>query len=291
MGRGLSRTLLCLAILTACTEMPARLAERAADESRPSSQPAAGKVGSGFALADAPPAAPLPTDPWPGIEANGMIIRTGSASLEIDSLDRGLAAIRALTERTGGYVANSQIQAGNSQFRTATLELKVPAARFDQLLTGLKPVGKVENVSVSAQDVGEEFTDLSARVSNAHRLEQRLIELLATRTGKLSDVLEIERELARVREEIERMEGRLRYLKARSAVSSLSVTLHEPMPLVGEEGSPSVLAEAFRQAWRNFISLSAGAVAALGFVVPVGALGLATVALIRRRWRTVRSTA
>ena len=77
--------------------------------------------------------------------------------------------------------------------------------------------------------------------------------MLETKTGKLKDVLDVERELARVREEIERMDGRLRYLRARTSVSSLSITVHEPYPVVGQRGSTSVIGEAFKQSWRNFV--------------------------------------
>jgi uncharacterized coiled-coil protein SlyX len=217
-----------------------------------------------------------------------MIIRNGQASLEIDSLEAAVAQVRQLAERLGGYIANSQMQAGANQLRSATLEIKVPAARFDELTRGLTPIGRVEYVNVTAEDVGEEFTDITARVANGHRLEARLIDLLATRTGKLSDVLEIERELARVREEIERMEGRLRYLRSHVSVSSLSVTVHEKAPLVGERGSGSVIGEAFREAWRNFVSFIARTIASLGTLLPLGVLVLAGLFGVRALWRRRR---
>jgi hypothetical protein len=134
-------------------------------------------------------------------------------------------------------------------------------------------------VDVTAEDVGEEYVDVSARMANSRRLEARLIELLANRTGKLSDVLQVERELARVREEIERYEGRLRYLKSHVALSSLSISIHEPFPVVGEQGSGSVLVESFRNAWRNFVQFVAGFIAFLGILIPLSAilLGLAIV--------------
>jgi hypothetical protein len=214
-----------------------------------------------------------------------MLIRTGQASVEIDSLEPAVVAVRRLAEQYGGYISNSQQQLGANQLRSATLEIKVPADRFDAMVNGLTPLGRVEYVNVSAQDVGEEFTDVTARVANARRLEQRLIELLATRTGKLSDVLEIERELARVREEIERMEGRLRYLKAHASMSTLSLTVHEKAPLVGEIGSGSVIGEAFRQAWRNFVNFVASAIASSGVLVPLGGLIFAALWLLRKAWR------
>ncbi|MEO8634193.1 MAG: DUF4349 domain-containing protein [Gemmatimonadales bacterium] len=228
---------------------------------------------------------PLPDVPHDPATTGPMLIRTGQASVEIDSLEPAITAVRRLAQQFGGYISNSQTQLGAEQIRTATLELKVPSERFDALVNGLSPLGRVEFVNVSAQDVGEEFTDVTARVANARRLEQRLIELLATRTGKLSDVLEIERELARVREEIERMEGRLRYLKAHASMSTLSITVHEKAPLVGEVGSGGVIGEAFRQAWRNFVNFIAGAIASSGVFVPLGALLLGALWLLRRLWK------
>ena len=200
-----------------------------------------------------------------------MIVRTGNASLEVDSLELGLAALRRLAGSVGGYVANTSIQGGREQLRQATLEVKVPADRFDELAGGLEPIGRLEFVNVTAEDVGEEFVDLTARAANARRLEERLIDLLGTRTGRLQDVLSVERELARVREEIERMDGRLRYLKSRAALSTLSISLHEPPPIVGGNPGVSLVAEAFRQAWRNFAELLAGAIASLGYLVPAAA--------------------
>lgn len=231
-----------------------------------------------------------PADPTRDPSLSGpMIIRTGQASVEIDSLELAIADVRALAQRVGGYIANTQIQLGRRQFRSAVLEIKVPTARFDELLGGLQPLGKVEYVNISAQDVGEEYTDITARVANGRKLEGRLIELLATRTGKLSDVLEIERELARVREEIERMEGRLRYLKAHAATSTLSLTVHEEAPLVGDQGSGSVLGKALAQAWRNFINFVAALIASLGLVLPSAVLGIGAILLLRKAWRARRS--
>lgn len=286
------RSTFLLLLLAACgrqemSESPA--SNRAAQDQAAAPSPVAaekslaGFVARGDAAGSASTTLRLPQGAVGGIES-AMIIRTGQASIEIDSLEPGIAAVRALADRIGGYVANTSIQSGRSQFRSASIELKLPADRFEAALSGLGPIGKVEQVNVTAEDVGEEFTDLTARATNAHRLEQRLIELIATRTGKLSDVLEIERELSRVREEIERMEGRMRFLRSRAAVSSLSITLHEPAPLVGDQGSAGVLLLAAKQAWRNFVSLVAATIASLGVVIPIG-LVLATLLVGVRRWR------
>jgi hypothetical protein len=124
---------------------------------------------------------------------------------------------------------------------------------------------------------------------NGRKLEQRLIDILGTRTGKLSDVLAVERELARVREDIERQEGRMRYLRTRAAMSTLSVTVHEKAPVVAGTGSGGVLAEAFRQAWRNFIGFTASTIAAMGTLLPLGAIVAAIAWLVWRARRAHRS--
>jgi hypothetical protein len=215
-----------------------------------------------------------------------MIIRTGQAYIEVDSLELGIAQVQRLARTVGGYIANSSIQAGAGQLRSATLEMKVASSRYDQALNGLTGIGKLVSSTTTAEDVGEEFVDVTARVANARRLEDRLLTLLATRTGKLDDVLAVERELARVREEIERYEGRLRFLRSRVAVSTLTVTVAERGPVVGQPGS-NVIVEAFRRAWRNFVNVIASGIELMGGLLPL--LALAVLAAFGwRRWRRWR---
>jgi len=218
------------------------------------------------------PGPPAGVAPGAAEIAPSMLIRTGQASIEVEQLDPAIVRLRQLTAQLGGYVANSSISGGRDQVRSATLELKIPAARYDQAVSGLGGVGKVEAVNTSVEDVGEEYVDITARVTNARRLEERLVGLLATRTGKLEDVLAVERELARVREAIERYEGRLRFLRTRAAVSTLTVTVHEPTPLLGQNPGENPIAAALRQAWRNFVGFVAGLIAAMGVLIPVAVI-------------------
>lgn len=228
----------------------------------------------------APSRAPNPSSPDRATSATtaaaevapSMLIRMGAASIEVDKLDPAIIKVRQLATQLGGYIANSSISGGRDQVRSATLELKIPAARYDQAIGGLGGIGKVESVNTTVEDVGEEYVDISARVTNAKRLEERLVNLLATRTGKLEDVLAVERELARVREEIERYEGRMRFLRTRAAVSTLSITVHEPFPLLGRNPGDNPIIGAFKSAWRNFVSFVAGLIAASGVLIPLAAI-------------------
>lgn len=275
--------LLQAALLTACDRAlkdsePKTAQHNIISDSQKSASPVALGVVGGRSAAQAQDHADREEgDTWTHFSATEgserLIVRTGQAGIEVDSLEPSMAQLRRVVQRVGGFVADASIQSGRNQVRSATLQLKVPASRFDDLTEGLRPLGRLQFVNVAAADVSEEFVDLTARTANAHRLEERLIELLRTRTGKLQDVLSVERELARVREEIERMQGRLRFLKASAQLSTLSVNLYEPAPLVASIPGRSPIVEAFKTAWRNFVGVVAGVIASLGFVVPVLVLG------------------
>ncbi len=211
-----------------------------------------------------------------------MIIRNGSASIKVDSLELAIANVNELVARLNGYVGNVAVTSGENEVRSATLELKVPAARFNDAMAGMQPIGKVESSMSTAADVGEEFVDVSARMANGKRLEDRLVSLLAARTGTLEDVLSVERELARVRQEIERYEGRIRFLKSRVATSTITVNVHEAVPLVSGVPGTNVIGEAVADMWRNFVHFIAASISALGYLIPLALICAATWLLLRR---------
>lgn len=220
--------------------------------------------------------------PIPPMDPSGaMLIRNGQASVEVKRLDDAVAKLRQTAAQFGGFVANTSVVGGREEHRSASLELRVPSAQFDAVIASLGGLGKVESVSATAQDVGDEYVDLGARVANARHMEARLIEMLARRTGKLSDVLTVEQELRRVREEIERYDARLKWLERKTSLSSLEVALHEPLSVLDQRG-PSPIAEAFAAAWTRAIGVVAWCIASLGVIVPLGLL-LAGGTLLARR--------
>jgi hypothetical protein len=254
---------------------PAATRQRAVAETRVAAAP------------DAPPA-PAAMDPSAGVPvaavdpAGAMLVRHGVASVEVKALDDAVSRIRQAAAQYGGFVANTAIRSGKDEQRSATLELRVPSAQFDAMVGALGQLGKVESVSVNAEDVAEEYVDLGARLANARRVEARLVELLATRTGKLSDVLTVEQELARVRQEAERYDARIRWLERRVSLSSLDVSIHEKLPLLDTPRGHGPIAEAFAEAWMRFVAVIAWCIASLGVLVPLGALALAGLAIARR---------
>ena len=226
----------------------------------------------------------LPVDATPP-----MVVRTATATIKVDSLAPAIARLRQMAQQLGGYVGATSIQVGTEQLRSASVELKVPAARWGQLIEGIRPIGVLEHQEESAEDVGEEFVDVTARVANAQRLESRLIALLANHTGKLSDALEVEQQIARVREEIERYQGRLRYLSSRAALSTMTITLHEPGPIIGEHPGDNPILDAFATAWRTFVGFIAFIIASLGVLVPIALIAALLWWLIRRKGHMARA--
>ena len=234
--------------------------------------------------ADVRRAAQAPREPQDAVARPRMLIRTGSATVEVEDVDAAVESVRAIVEGAGGFLSNVALSAGRDHVRSATLTMRIPAERFDETLAGLDALGTVESVHIGSEDVGEQYADLEVRIANARRLEQRLLELLSTRTGSLEDVLAVERELARVRVEIERMDAQMRSMRDRVALSTLSVTLHEPEPLFSSGRGENVITRSIRQAGRNFVGFVGGFIASLGVLLPLAVL----VGLLWTAWRVWR---
>ncbi len=221
--------------------------------------------------------------PIPSIDPTGaMLVRHGQASIEVKLVDDAVTRMRQTAAQFGGFVANTALRTGKDEQRSAMLQLRIPSGQFDGAVAALSQLGKVESVNVNAEDVGEEYVDLGARLANARRVEARLAEMLATRTGKLSDVLTGEQELARVRQEAERYEARMRWLERRATLSSLDVSIHEKIPLIDAPSGRGPIVEAFAEAWERMVSLVAWLIAMLGILVPLGALLLLGALVVRR---------
>lgn len=209
------------------------------------------------------------------------IIRTGSATLRADSMAVVLARADSIAARLGGYVTASDESGSDAGLIGGTLTLRVPSANFDRLVNGIERLGRLDRLHIETQDVGEEYVDIEAQLSNGRRLESRLIGLLATRTGKLADVLEAERELARVRENIDALVGRQRYLDRSLAMSTL--TLQVVPAATTAIAEPGIFRAAARDAWTSFVWLLAFGVRVSGVVVPLLLLASGAWWVARRR--------
>ncbi|HEX4706193.1 MAG TPA: DUF4349 domain-containing protein [Candidatus Udaeobacter sp.] len=178
-----------------------------------------------FARAEIAQAKPGET-PAPEL-ANRKLIRNASVELEIASFDDAVQKITAFANEEHGYVATTDSQKQANGKLRGQVVLKVLPENLDRLLQKLRTVGELKNQTLGTEDVTKAYLDTDARLKNARVMEQRLIEMLKTKTGKVSDLLQVEKELGRVREEIEKMQGELKYWDSQVQFATVTISLAE----------------------------------------------------------------
>jgi hypothetical protein len=173
--------------------------------------------------------------------ADRKIIRNANLTLEVASPSEVLPRIVSIAESHQGFVVTSEATQRTAEDKnkpeiTVNLIVRVPASQFNQVMEGIRAVGTRRlQEKVTGQDVTEEFMDLEARIKNQKALELQFIEIMK-RAGKVDDALSVQRELAEVRTEIEKLEGRRRFLENQASLSTINITLQPPTPIVNATG-------------------------------------------------------
>lgn len=155
------------------------------------------------------------------------VIYNADVAMQTREFAKAERVIPELVKRLGGYLTDISLSRQQGEQRSGRWQARVPAESFHEFLEGLDDIGVPERRQVSGQDVTEEFVDLEVRLANKKKLEERLLDLMKAKSASVADVIEFERQVASVREEIERMEGRFRYLTNRSELSSITLSLRE----------------------------------------------------------------
>lgn len=171
---------------------------------------------------------PSPAPRGAEFDSERMIIYNAYISLETTDINGVLAKIRDLAENYGGYVAGSSRSTYGVQ-ATADVTIRVPKDKFHAAVQEIEGYGKVLDERTTSEDVTEQYIDLKARLENLESQEKRLQEILDM-AKTVEEVLEVERELERVRGEIERFQGQINYLERSVAMSVITVSLIEPPP-------------------------------------------------------------
>jgi uncharacterized coiled-coil protein SlyX len=182
------------------------------------------------------------------------IIYEAEITLTVQEFFASEIAVTKLVKQYGGYFADAYVDRTYGQQLSGRWRIRIPVAQFDPFLEAVSRLGVPESRHQTAQDVTEEFVDLEARISNKKRLEKRIVELLSSSSGKIKDVIEVERELARVRGEIEQSEGRLRYLTDRTEFTTVVVSTREVRDYVPPE-TPSFLTRMRQTLGHSLLSL------------------------------------
>ncbi len=222
-----------------------------------------------------------------------MVIREAHIELRVDHPAAIIAQTTALAEGVGGFVVNSQANGVGQDVTRVDVTLRVPEKRFESSLGKLRTLLTLLSGQISGQDGTEEVTDLSARLRAKRKLEERFLGLLA-QAATVEDTLKIEHELSRVRVDLERMEGRKRYLKDRVSMSTIHVSAVAPYrpSEPDRESTSSILGRALSDAGSIIVEVCAGMIRVSAALLPVGiffgcfGFGIyVLVRLVRRRRR------
>lgn len=167
----------------------------------------------------------------PPVNIERKIIRNADLSLETDSPEEVQRRIAAIADSKGGFVVESTQSSSNVKATTrdtVTMTVRVPAEKFNESLDEIrKAASRVIVETVKGEDVTEEFIDIEARLKAKKSLEAQFIEIMK-RANSVADALDVQRQLAEVRGEIEKIEGRKRFLENQASLSTIKIRLQTP---------------------------------------------------------------
>ncbi|MEY2563665.1 MAG: hypothetical protein QOH88_1858 [Verrucomicrobiota bacterium] len=159
--------------------------------------------------------------------ANRKLVRNATAELEVGSFEEAIQKITAFAAEDKGYVATSSSEKQANGKLRGQIIVKVLPDNLDRFLLKLRGLGELKNQALTTEDVTKQYFDTESRLKNARLMEQRLIEILKTKSKDVADLLEVEKELGRVREEIETMQGELKFMDSQVQFATVTVQLAE----------------------------------------------------------------
>ncbi len=212
----------------------------------------------------------------PGLEQKPIdrkVIYSATVEVVVKSVDDARKEVEALTEAHKGYVAKSDVSGTAGTRRTATWTLKIPSDKFRTFIAGLTDLGSVTKNSSDSQDVTEEYIDLEARIKNLKAEEEILNKFLRETVNNVDGYIKTREQIKGVRLDIERAEGRLKYLATTTALSTISFTAREEAPYT-PEAPPTAptfgdrLGTTFGGSWRGLVTFFEGVVLVLVALLP-----------------------
>jgi hypothetical protein len=213
-----------------------------------------------------------------GTEMGAKIIKNGYMSVETLDFDEATSTIVRRAQQQGGFIASSNVQgwsqdqARNKPMRTAHYKIRVPSSKFEQFMTDLGELGNVTRSENWGEDVSAQYFDTEARLKSLETQEDRLLAILS-KAERLSDILELERELSSVRYQIENLTGTLRKWDNLVAFSTLEMDVYEVKKIEEVEEEPETLwdkiASGFKRSLENVAGFLEGLLILLVSSIPV----------------------
>jgi len=186
--------------------------------------------------ASSPLPASNPAQSGSGISAiETKIIKTASMTMEVTDVPGSVGTLKTIASQKGGYLSSTNVQTGYNNRKSGSVILRVPSEEFDATISEIKAIGTVKSASTQGQDVTEEYVDLQAqKISYQNQLAQ--YNEIMRKAVNVDDVITVQQQIDRVQTELNRLEGRLKYLGDRIDLSTITVNLQEPEPVGGETG-------------------------------------------------------
>ncbi|HEX4823775.1 MAG TPA: DUF4349 domain-containing protein [Candidatus Polarisedimenticolaceae bacterium] len=214
-----------------------------------------------------------------------MLAMTGGLKLEVKDVESAAREVQVLADGAGGFIGNANAGRNVNGTPFATLAMRIPTKRVSSTLESLRALGKVTLETVTTEDVSKSYFDLATRLRAKRGTEERLHGILATRTGKLSDVIDAEKELERVVGEIEEIEGTQHFYEGRVAMATLTVELM-PTDTTPAPSRFAAIGRALHDAEDTFLTSVAGTIYFLACIIPW--LVIATLGFLLVKWARVR---
>jgi hypothetical protein len=265
--------------------------EQTAPEQAPSKY--AGAAGTAEGAPDQATAGPTLAGP--------LIIKNKTMRIEVKAVKAAVDEIRSLASKHGGSITGLNVATDDeppiyrpeavdyttgSQALRGWVTVRVPVDAYEAFVTDVSAIGTVKSQSESAEDVTQQHVDLKARLDNLRAEEKRLREFFAA-AKNVDEMLAVERELSRVRGEIESLDAQVQYLERQAAMATVTIELTEPQPIIRPQGESwgflDAITTGFRGAAATIKILIVVALTLLPLVVLAAALFYAVRATVRRR--------
>lgn len=220
-----------------------------------------------------PPAPPVPIQTTSAQPAKKYVIKTAEIQMEVNSIADSKLEISNLCRTFNAEITKEQ-ESGYSSRKNVHYEIRVVPEKFDTIILALDKLSKnTDRKAINSKDVSKEFVDLETRLASKRAVIERYREILKS-AKSVQEILEVENYLRQVIEEVEAVEGNLKYLKDQVNFSTIDLDIYEEIPYVASKrrGFGSRIGRAFSIGWYSLISFLVGLVSIWPFLLLIAVI-------------------
>ena len=208
------------------------------------------------------------------------LIKNGRIIFESEDLNKTKSQVLLLVKKYKGYISSDRQNDYDNRINNH-LKIRIPSQNFDTILSGIsKEVKEFDTKEITISDVTEEFLDIEARLKNKKELEKRFLEILQ-KAKTVKEILDVEKEIGQLREDIESAEGKLKYLQNQVSFSTLDVSFYKTV--YNETNFARKFKNAFKNSFENLKFFLIGLINIWPFVILLG-----FIFFLFRKWRKKR---